>query len=505
MSKYVLIRNGMTNAEEEDILHFPNEFIYQEGVLDTDSMAVTQRGAGANMSVDVSGGRAYVKNDSWATNSATETKYWPVLNTATTNVTITSNSSGNPRIDIIVCKVDSAITPDADASNIMTIYAVAGTPAASPSAPATPTNSFKLAEIAVASGATSIVTANITDSRTFANLYVPDGNPIFFDPPSDVGTLMYGGTEQTGTPTSGDGWRMVYDQSYNGGSADFLVWEKTDGNQTSPDGGFAWLMTGNDGVQEETLVITGAGTVEVHDGNAFRVYDSADTEYFQGLWSGSNFQLIITTGNLHVYDTDHDVALSVYGQAGGTSYIYLQFTGGVGVMATGTGDIHVTPAGGDFVLMDGTTLTLMNPASSANTQFYVDTNNDTWCDVPANGDVFIISSFIRRNHSSTAYENSFEQEGWGYINGDGTRAVTAGFTLGKGYSSSAWILTVSGAGEKGSVPSTSNDGTATGVCAFLGIPTAATTFNVTYFKTDAAGTTTAGTYGIFHFFARGPI
>jgi hypothetical protein len=52
---------------------------------------------------------------------------------------------------------------------LLTMYlvnVVAGTPAGSPSAPATPANSISLATIAVAAGATTIVTANITDTRT---------------------------------------------------------------------------------------------------------------------------------------------------------------------------------------------------------------------------------------------------------------------------------------------------------------------------------------------------
>ena len=567
MSKYVLIRNGMRNAEEEDILHFPNEFIFQEGVLDISSMEVTQRSAGANMSVDVSGGRAYVKNDSWSTNSSAETKYWPVLNSDTTNVTITSNSSGNPRIDIIVCKVDSSITPDDDASNIMTIYAVAGTPAASPTAPSTPTNAFVLAQIAVASGATSIVTANITDGRPYANLYVRQNNPIYFQDPSDLSTLMYGGTNQTDTPTN-DGWRFVRDQSYNGGSADFIVWEKTDGNQANPDGGYAWLLTGNDGVQEESLVITGDGYVEVHDGNPLRVYNSTDTEFFNVL-VGSNTEFNITTGNLHVYDTDHDVHVRIYADDAGGDYLDLWHDGTNANIGTGSGggdiyfdpnggdiyfrsgcdisvwnnantqrgyfamgsnfdfvttsgeitmnpagtfritagdDIVFTPGGGDVFITAGSKLNLRNPADSAVTQLYTDSNDNYWMSVSANGNVVIFGKSPRRDHTTTSYQDSFEMHGWGYVNGDGTRAVTGSVTLPKASSSQNFIVVISAAGEKtGSVPTTSSDCTIGGVFSMQAKPTSTTTFSVNYFKSDAAGTTTAGTYGVFHWIAKATI
>ena len=51
------------------------------------------------------------------------------------------------------------------ASHIGQIVVVTGTPAGSPSAPATPKNSLVLAHIAVGASVTSIVTANITDFR----------------------------------------------------------------------------------------------------------------------------------------------------------------------------------------------------------------------------------------------------------------------------------------------------------------------------------------------------
>jgi len=135
---------------------------------------VAQRLAGANMSVDVSVGTAYVLNSSWSANSNTHTKYWSVINDATVNAVIGANASGNPRIDIITLKVDTAATPDGNASNVGSIYVTAGTPAASPVAPATPSNHLLLAYVAVANGAVSIVTANITDKRVSVYL---DTNP----------------------------------------------------------------------------------------------------------------------------------------------------------------------------------------------------------------------------------------------------------------------------------------------------------------------------------------
>jgi hypothetical protein len=58
----------------------------------------------------------------------------------------------------------------------VTFTVVAGTAAASPTAPATPTNSISLATIAVAAGATSILNANITDTRVSVTTNLPVGD-----------------------------------------------------------------------------------------------------------------------------------------------------------------------------------------------------------------------------------------------------------------------------------------------------------------------------------------
>lgn len=130
------------------------------GVMLAADMAVTQRAAGANMSVDVAGGRAIV-----AGSEATyQGSYW-VENRGVRNVTISAADGTNPRLDLIVARVrDDAYS---GASNDWDLIAVTGTPAASPAAPTAPANSTTLARVAVAALATTVVNANITDLRTF--------------------------------------------------------------------------------------------------------------------------------------------------------------------------------------------------------------------------------------------------------------------------------------------------------------------------------------------------
>ena len=121
------------------------------------------------MSVDVGIGRALYEIEN--TNLAAGKTYKVYHdNDAVKNVLITAADATNPRIDIIVMKCDVSQDPDSAAANIASIIAIAGTPAGSPSAPATPANCLKIGQVAVAAGATSIVTANITDSRTYVTL-----------------------------------------------------------------------------------------------------------------------------------------------------------------------------------------------------------------------------------------------------------------------------------------------------------------------------------------------
>lgn len=138
------------------------------GVKDTGSdnhFKVSQRAAGANMSVDVAAGRAYVLG----------TDCYPVRSTDIVNQAIASNSSGNPRIDAIVLYIDKSASPTTSADNVAKITVVNGTPAASPAAPTDSaiqtalgaSNPFiRLANVTVANGAASIVNANIADART---------------------------------------------------------------------------------------------------------------------------------------------------------------------------------------------------------------------------------------------------------------------------------------------------------------------------------------------------
>lgn len=167
MSTYTAFRDGGKSGEEA-FSRLLNKIAdtNNEGVVGTDNLEVTEIGT-PDMSVDIAVGDIVIPYQNHFFHS------WV---TASENVVITANASGNPRIDAVVAYIDltevsSALSNNPDALKFMVI---AGTPAGSPSAPLDATiqtavgasNPFhRLANVAVANGASSIVTANITDTR----------------------------------------------------------------------------------------------------------------------------------------------------------------------------------------------------------------------------------------------------------------------------------------------------------------------------------------------------
>jgi microcystin-dependent protein len=134
-----------------------------EGVLE--GLTVSQRGAGANMSVDVAIGRCVIDGD----NSSNQNSYMGVV-TATENVVISTPPASNSRYDIIVARVyDITAGGGGGASATFVIEAVAGVAAASPVAPAVPDTAILLATIGpLVPATTSVTTGMISDGRSYA-------------------------------------------------------------------------------------------------------------------------------------------------------------------------------------------------------------------------------------------------------------------------------------------------------------------------------------------------
>ncbi len=157
------LQNGSHPAENDRL---SMQALYATtGIIGASSLAITQNGT-PNMSVNIASGWAAILG-TYQSNMGVYTAY----NDATVNASIATANPTNPRIDLVCLTVsDSYYT---GATNSVAVNVVTGTAAASPTVPATPTNSIVLAQIAVGAAVTSIVTANITDSRVNTTTNLP--------------------------------------------------------------------------------------------------------------------------------------------------------------------------------------------------------------------------------------------------------------------------------------------------------------------------------------------
>jgi len=140
-----------------------------EGVETYGTYRVSQRGAGANMSVDISmDGFAYVRGDA----VAHQAPYRIAPHSATINEAIATADATNPRVDQVVLRVFDT-THDASGSNNAQVQVLAGTPTAGATldnrngVAALPSSAILLADILVAATDTAISDAEIRDRRPF--------------------------------------------------------------------------------------------------------------------------------------------------------------------------------------------------------------------------------------------------------------------------------------------------------------------------------------------------
>lgn len=151
-------------------LGVPFRDLLSEGVIGASDLLVSQRAAGANMSVDVAAGACYVLGD---TDPLTQPNYrcrFPSV----TNLVVGAAHGTLPRIDRVVAEVlDAAF---AGASRLRRLRVISGTATAGATlanlngAAAVPATALLLANVLVPAAATSIVNANIGDVRTRATV-----------------------------------------------------------------------------------------------------------------------------------------------------------------------------------------------------------------------------------------------------------------------------------------------------------------------------------------------
>ena len=141
------------------------------GILSSAELTVSQQGT-PNMSVVLGPGRAKIPGTSVSSplggSAFTTQAMYDTLNDANLTLTVTTANATNPRIDAVYIQVQDAFY--SGATNTAIAGVVAGVPAASPVAPAVPSNSILIAYLAVGANVTTIITANITYQAVVAQL-----------------------------------------------------------------------------------------------------------------------------------------------------------------------------------------------------------------------------------------------------------------------------------------------------------------------------------------------
>jgi hypothetical protein len=145
-----------------------------EGVSGSTHLAVSQRAAGANMSVDIAVGQAWVEID-----TGTRNGFGHVTSDAVENRAVTASNATNPRVDQVVLQWNETAIPTGS-GDVPTLVVLAGTPTAGAQI-SSPTGAnyragaatlgndrLLLADVLVPAASSSVTSANIVDRRPSA-------------------------------------------------------------------------------------------------------------------------------------------------------------------------------------------------------------------------------------------------------------------------------------------------------------------------------------------------
>jgi hypothetical protein len=128
----------------------------------TGALQVTQRGAGANFSVDVAAGAAVISGGDVAGQGM-----YAVESTATENLAIPSPPVSGTRVHRVIARVKDKLHSGSWTTYEWTLELL---PDVGSGTPATPASAISLATVSVAVGQASVLNANITDTRVNALL-----------------------------------------------------------------------------------------------------------------------------------------------------------------------------------------------------------------------------------------------------------------------------------------------------------------------------------------------
>lgn len=144
-------------AETRDLFH---AMVGSEGVLS--GMQVTQRAAGANMSVDVAAGVCFITGD-----DVTDQGKYLCRSTAVENLTVPAAPGSGTRTHRVIARVKDKLHNGSWTTYEWTPELLADTGSGTP---ATPASAISLATVAVSAGQTSVLDSNITYAPPAARL-----------------------------------------------------------------------------------------------------------------------------------------------------------------------------------------------------------------------------------------------------------------------------------------------------------------------------------------------
>lgn len=164
---------SITYTAQQDRANLLASVFSREGVLDPDAgqLRVTQRGAGANMSVDIAIGRCAIQGDDASDQGMYVCSNTTVVNrnTFSTGSAITAPGSGS-RTHRVIARVRDKLHNGGFTTYEWVIEILQDTGSGIPALPA---SAISLASITISAGNSSITNAMITDLRPYASVGTP--------------------------------------------------------------------------------------------------------------------------------------------------------------------------------------------------------------------------------------------------------------------------------------------------------------------------------------------
>lgn len=168
------VRNGMSSADESDILGLATDFVSGAGVVDMDTDFIVTQDTGLNRQVAITLGNVYINNSAYARSQGL-TKYMVGENEDNPKLlAVTPNTTLATRVDYVCVKYDNAVSPNSDASNsVISFVVVAGT--SNGVAPTIPSNHLVIARLDLPQNYTAVTNAMITDMRVQTSIDLRGG------------------------------------------------------------------------------------------------------------------------------------------------------------------------------------------------------------------------------------------------------------------------------------------------------------------------------------------